>query len=622
MNINEENKQSNIIKEYSPDALIDNQLVDVINPADVKTLDELFRERVRRSSNKVAYTQYSQDEDQWVDFTWADMAALVERWQVALQDEGLQAGDRVAIRYRNGIDWVCFDQAALRLGLVVVPLYTADRPDNVSYVLEHSGASLVAVATEQDWVEINACEEPLANIKRVLVFEGEASGTRDRVKTIASWLPQDGKHLERGMAQASDLASIVYTSGTTGRPKGVMLSHHNMLFAAYATARSVPMRPTDVGLSFLPLSHTLERTVGYYFSVMCGVHIYFNRDIDVLADDIKLVKPTVLIAVPRVFERIHNAVFAAMAEQSGFKQWMFRTAINIGWRKFEFDQGRSAWHPSLVFAPLFDALVGSKLKDRLGGRIRMVASGGAPLPMAVAKTFIGLGIPILQGYGLTETSPSAVSNSLTRNKPDTIGLVLRGVEVKLEENDELWIRGDNVMLGYWNNDEATNDAITQDGWFRTGDCASVDDEGFLKITGRIKEILVLANGEKVPPADIEAAICRAPIIEQAMVIGEQKSFLAGVLVLNEVEWQRLCEEKGWQADQLNSPEVHEHILAIVSRKMKEFPGYAQVRKVHLSIDEWTIESGLITPTLKLKRAKILEAYKSQTDALYEGHGIR
>jgi long-chain acyl-CoA synthetase len=520
------------------------------------------------------------------------------------------------------VEWICFDQAALRLGLVVVPLYTADRPDNVAYVLQHSGASLVALACEQDWLDIAACEESLDNIRRVLVFDDSASSSQQLTKGLSEWLPENGKHLERGMAEPSDLASIVYTSGTTGRPKGVMLSHHNMLFAAYATARSVPMTPQDVGVSFLPLSHTLERTVGYYFSVMCGVHIYFNREIDLLGEDIALVKPTVLIAVPRVFERIHNAVFAALAEQSGFKQWMFHSAIKVGWRAFEHEQGRASWHPSLLFHPILNALVGSKLKDRLGGRIRMVASGGAPLPMAVAKTFIGLGIPILQGYGLTETSPSAISNSLKRNKPDTIGLVLRGVEAKIAENDELWLRGDNVMLGYWDNDEATNEAITKDGWFRTGDCASVDDEGFLKITGRIKEILVLANGEKVPPADIEASICRAPIIEQAMVIGEQKSFLAGVLVLNEAEWSRLSSEQGWQTEDLNTAAVHEHLLEIISKEMKEFPGYAQVRKVHLSLDEWTIESGLITPTLKLKRVKILDAFKAETDALYAGHGIR
>ena len=605
--------------QYPSDALAANSSLDTINTSDASTLDELFRERVRRSNNTLAYTQFDQASQTWEQFSWAQLAAQVERWQVAFRSQGLEKGDRVAICYSNSVEWVVFDQAALRLGLVVVPLYTADRADNIAYVIGNSGAKLVLFAESKLWHEVSTTDEDTSCIEQVLAFTGKAG---DKVKLVDDWLPEHGQHFERGVAAADDLASIVYTSGTTGRPKGVMLSHRNMLSNAYSGMRSVALTPSDKLLSFLPLSHTLERTVGYYASMMSGASVTFNRSIKQLSDDLELVRPTVIISVPRIFERVHNKIYAGLAEQSAFKRWMFNTAIKIGWRRFQVQQKSKMWHPSLLFAGVFDALVGKAIRAKLGGNLDYVIVGGAPLNHEVAKTFISLGLPLLQGYGLTESSPIVSVNTKAQNRLDSIGLLLRGVQVKIMDNDELWVKGDNVMQGYWQNEEATQKTIVIDGeerWLRTGDRASIDADGFLRIIGRIKDILVLANGEKVPPPDIEAAIARNPIFEQVMIVGEGKSFLTALVFCNEKLLSEVCEKHGWSEKDLNSSALHDYLVERIAEQMDDFPGYAKIRKVHVCDHEWTVELGLLTPTLKIKRPKIMQHFADEVAAMYAGH---
>jgi len=581
--------------QYPIDALAAEQGLDTINTQDASTLDEVFRERVRRSSEKVAYTQYDQSIETWKSYTWADMAMQVERWQVAFRESGLDKGDRVAICYRNSVEWVIFDQAALRLGL----------------------------GDSSTWHLVSATDEDVSCVKQVLVFSDEdqqktsqLEASQAQLSLIDDWLPEHGQHFERGVASPDDLASIVYTSGTTGRPKGVMLSHRNMLENAYSGMRSVPLKPSDRLLSFLPLSHTLERTVGYYASLMSGCMVSFNRSVKQLNHDLLHVKPTVMISVPRIFERVHNKIYTDLTEQSGFKQWMFKTAIDIGWHKFEHQQGLRSWHPKLLFAGLFEALVARKVSAELGGALNYVIVGGAPLSEEVAKTFISLGIPLLQGYGLTESSPIVSVNTIAQNRTNSIGLLLRGVSVKIADNDELWVKGENVMMGYWQQPDVTAKDIVVDGderWLRTGDRASIDEQGFLRIIGRIKDILVLANGEKVPPPDIEAAIARDPLFEQVMVVGEGKSFLSVLVVLNKTL------EK--QARVQNADDFQSYLISRISKQMSDFPGYAKIRKVHVCDQEWTVESGLLTPTLKIKRPKIMQHYADAIEQLYVGHGV-
>lgn len=611
--------------QYPRDALVDNPRVDTINSAEVHTLDELFRERVRRSSSKLAYSQFDGQANEWINYSWADIAKEVERWQVALRETGLAKGDRVAIHYRNSIEWVVFDQAALRLGLVVVPLYTADRADNIAYVIENSGAKLVLTLDTVTWQEVSDADEDVSCVETVLVFEQPGNTPSDsRVKLLSDWLPELGQHFERGLAEPDDLASIVYTSGTTGRPKGVMLTHKNMLANAYAGMRSVALTPQDCLLSFLPLSHTLERTVGYYAAMMSGSSVAYNRSIPQLGEDLLLIKPSVLVSVPRIFERIHNKIYASLSDASPIKRKLFDVAIAGGWHAFRTRQGLASWHPRLLFAGVLDRFVAKPVRESLGGRLDFAVVGGAPLSADVAKTFISLGIPLLQGYGLTESSPIVSVNTKNQNRLGSIGLPLRGVDVKLMANDEIWVKGQNVMMGYWQNPEATADCIVEDGderWLRTGDRGAIDKDGFIRIIGRIKDILVLANGEKVPPPDIEAAITREPLFEQVMVVGEGKSFLSVLAVLSEKLLNDLCTQQGWPAEQRNAANLHAYLIEKISAQMEDFPGYAKVRKIHICDSEWSVENGLLTPTLKIKRPLITAHYAEQIAALYDGHGV-
>ena len=587
------------------------------------TLDGLFRERVRRTPESVAYRAYNEPHGNWRDYTWAQMDHQVARWQAALEKDGLKAGDRVALMLKNSPEWVIFDQAALGLGLVVVPLYTQDRPDNVAYILNDSGCKVLLFGTCEQWASFKDVRGELGGLVRILTVEplkGEADDPR--LKSVDQWLPEQGagsQHLERG---GNELATIVYTSGTTGKPKGVMLSHHNILSNAYAGLQLLTIQPDDSFLSFLPLSHTFERTVGYYLTIMSGATVTYARGIPQLSEDLQSMRPTVLISVPRIYERIWGAIRAKLDEGPPLKKKLFMTAVEVGYARFEYQQGRGPWKLSFLLWPILNALVASKVLARLGGRMRAALSGGAALPADISRVFIGLGLPVLQGYGLTETSPMSCANRLADNLPASVGKSLPGVEVKIGENNALLIKGPNVMLGYWNNEPATKAMIQPDGWLNSGDTARIDEQGHVFITGRIKEIIVMSNGEKLPPVDMENAILRDPLFEQVMLLGEAKPYLSVLAVLNAEHWKKLAAENGWKADDpavLRSKEVEGAITGRVGAQLKEFPGYAQVRRASVSLEPWSMENGLLTPTLKLKRPKVMEKFAVEIDQMYAGH---
>ena len=604
-----------------------NAMDHVISVEAAGTLDGLFRERVKRTPEGVAYRDYNQQHANWRDYTWAQIDHQVARWQSALEKEGLQAGDRVGVMLRNSPEWVIFDQAALGLGLVVVPLYTQDRPDNVAYIVNDSGCKVLLFGTNEQWAAFKDVRDQLGGLVRILIVESVVqpiAGAADepRLKSIEQWLPDQGaatRHLARS---GDELATIVYTSGTTGKPKGVMLSHNNILTNAYAALQLLTVRPDDSFLSFLPLSHTFERTCGYYLTIMCGATVSYARGIPQLGEDLQTLRPTMLISVPRIYERIWGAIRAKLDEGSPLKKKLFMLAVEVGYARFEQAQGRGSWKPSFLLWPLLNALVASKVLARLGGRMRAAMSGGAALPPDISRVFIGLGLPVLQGYGLTETSPIACANGPSDNLPASVGKTLAGVQVKIGANNALLIKGPNVMLGYWNNEAATKAMIQPDGWLNSGDTARIDEQGHVFITGRIKEIIVMSNGEKLPPVDMENAILRDPLFEQVMLLGEAKPYLSVLAVLNADHWKKLAAEKGWKADDpavMRSKEVESVIIARVGAQLKEFPGYAQVRRASVSLDQWSMENGLLTPTLKLKRPKVMEKFSAEIDQMYAGH---
>ncbi|HSS46466.1 MAG TPA: long-chain fatty acid--CoA ligase, partial [Burkholderiales bacterium] len=461
-------------------------------------------------------------------------------------------------------------------------------------------------------------------LQRILVLNGVDAADRNdaRLAAVEDWLPEAGAQEMETMGKTDELATIVYTSGTTGRPKGVMLSHYNILSNVFSTLQSIPARTDDLFLSFLPLSHTFERTVGYYLTVMAGATVVYARSIPQLAEDLACIRPTLLISVPRIYERVYAGIKAKLDEGSAVKRSLFNLTVKVGWSRFEHAQKRGPWRVSHLLWPLLNRLVASKIMARLGGRLRGTLSGGAALPPDISKIFIGLGLPLVQGYGLTETSPVACCNRIDNNVPASIGLPIPGVEVKIGEKNALLIKGPNVMLGYWNNPEATKAMIAPDGWLNTGDTARIDEQGRVYITGRLKEIIVMSNGEKIPPVDIETAIARDPLFEQILVLGEGKPYLAVLAVLNAEQWKKTAQEAGLDpqsATALHDKAAEKLVLERIARQIRDFPGYAQIRRAALLLEPWTVENGLLTPTLKLRRPRVMEQYGDKIAKLYEGH---
>ncbi|HUT41664.1 MAG TPA: long-chain fatty acid--CoA ligase [Gammaproteobacteria bacterium] len=595
---------------------------DKIPAETARTLAGLFRERVRLTPDKIAYRQFNDSDRQWHDYTWADMGHEVARWQAAFTAEGLAHGDRVAILMRNCREWVAFDQAALGCGLVVIPLYTDDRPDNAAYILNNSGCKVLFLQGEEHWAGICTVLGDLGGLQRILTLEPvQVPEHETRVRTIADWLPGNGGELYSPDTDPNELATIVYTSGTTGRPKGVMLSHWNILFNCDRALEIVEVQPEDLLISFLPLSHTFERTVGYYLPMMVGATIAYARSIPQLGEDLLTIRPTLMNAVPRIYERVYNKVQAGLAEKSPIAGRLFNAAVEVGWARFENQQGRAGWRPSFLLWPLLDKLVAGKIMAKLGGRMRLATAGGAPLSPQVAKVFIGLGLQLVQGYGLTETSPILTANPPADNDPKSVGVALRGMELKVTDNEELIARGPSIMLGYWDNPEATRQVIDSEGWFHTGDKARIENN-HVYITGRLKEIIVLANGEKVPPADMEMAIALDPLFEQVLVIGDNRPFLTTLIVMEPEQWKLFAAGLGLDPhapESINDPILEQAVCERLKGLLTAFPGYAQIYRVSCTLDPWTIDNGLITPTLKLKRSSILEHFADAVERMYEGH---
>jgi long-chain acyl-CoA synthetase len=593
---------------------------EVISPKQAGTLCGLFVERVRRSPDKVAYRYFQQNA--WRDMTWRQMRGEVARWQAALDKLGLQRGDRVAIMLRNCQHWLMFDQAAMSLGLVVVPLYTVDRPDNVAYIVNDAGVKVLLFENAEQWQALRTVRDQLDGVVRFISIDSLVDAREPRLKSMAEFLPPAAQLQYSLACKTNELATIIYTSGTTGKPKGVMLSHANILTNAHACLDTFTVRSDDVFLSFLPLSHTFERTLGYYLPVMTGSTVAFARAISLLSKDLQVIRPTLLISVPRIYERVYSAIRTSLDEGLPLKRKLFHLAVETGWARFEYEQGRAPWKASFLLWPLLQKLVAQKILDRMGGRLRVAISGGAALAPEISRVFVGLGLPVVQGYGLTETSPVVTGNRLDNNFPDSVGQPIRDVQVRLGEQSVLMVKGPNVMLGYWNNPQATRDMIDADGWLNTGDVARISETGHVYLTGRIKEIIVMSNGEKVPPTDMELAILHDPLFDQVMIFGEAHPYLVALAVLNMEGWQHFAREIGIRPDMpeaLTDSRVEAKFLRRIARNLRGFPGYAKVNRVLLLREPWSIENGLLTPTLKLKRDVVTAQFAEQIRQLYEGH---
>jgi long-chain acyl-CoA synthetase len=528
------------------------------------------------------------DSGAWTDVTAGEIAMAAARWQAAFRREGFVAGDRVALCARNGVNWVAIDLAALGMGLVVVPLYVDDNPENTAWCVGHAEARLLVVENSRLAAGIAKVADAVHPVPRMLVLRPDAGETG---ATMASFLP-DARAGDLAVVDVplSTLATICFTSGTAGRPKGVMLSHGNILANVEQCRLTDMARPDDVFLSILPLSHMFERTGGYYLPLALGAKVAFCRGFAQIADDLKTQAPTIVFAVPRIFERMHERIASSLAT-SPAKRRLFDACVARGYRLATGKAGPL----DRVLAPLLRRLVAAPLLARLGGRLRLAVVGGAALDPELAHTFIGLGLSMLQGYGMTEASPVLSVNRDDDNVPESVGTPLSGVEVRVSGAGELLVRGANVMLGYWRNPEATASALDADGWLHTGDLGELRD-GRIYLRGRVKDVLVMSNGEKLPPQEAEFAILHDPVFEQVMLVGEGRPFLVLLAVTRETDERTL--------------------LRRANERLRAFPRWVRVRRVVATAQPWSVDNGLLTPTLKLKRPLLLKAMAAQIDEAY------
>lgn len=594
--------------------------IDIISRIEAQTLPGLFLQRVDRSPDAVAYSEYR--EGHWQEFTWAKMLQKVARFRAAINRTSLNTGDRVAILLPNGTDWIAFDMAAMANGLVTVPLYPQDSPNSIAYILSNSGARLCLLDSMARWESLApqiADSMPLEQvwIKDLLDRANVLTSGGQRLLPLVGVLERSRPDNTETRCSGDDTATIIYTSGTTGRPKGVMLSHSAILWNAEAITKFVSPVHSYVFLSLLPLGHGFERTMGYYLPMMTGSCVSYARSIETLREDFVLIRPTVFLGVPRLYERIYEAVLRE-SEKNLLRRLLVSAAADIGWRLHEWRRAR-ATKPRIferfILWPALKQLFAHRMLGIFGGRLRIAVSGGAALAQEVAHFLIGLGLPLLEGYGLTEAGPVITATTLEDNLPGSVGRPLFGIEIKLGEKDELLVRTPAVMSGYWNDPQATTEALSPDGWLRTGDTAEIRDAEIF-ITGRLKDILALSTGENVAPRPIEDAIQTDPLFEQVCIIGDRRPSLIAIAVVNQQLWSGLAHDLGIDQLDPNLSAAKDAALSRITRLLRGLPPSSQVRAIHMVLRPWTVEDGVLTPTLKIKRHAVEERYKEEIDALY------
>jgi long-chain acyl-CoA synthetase len=558
---------------------------------------------------------------------------IVERVQsvaAALRAIGVQPGDRVAILSGNCIEWAIADYAILHCGGVTVPLYPTLKSSGVLQILKDCDATAAFVADAEQLQKIGSLQD-LPHLQHAIVLQAAESTTTSAERTIYSMsefenrgiAAYDAKAFERTWraVKPDDLATLIYTSGTTGVPKGVMLTHDNIVSNMLAILLRVQPDHTDRCLSFLPLSHIFERMGGHFLMWYTGTTIAFAESIETVPTNLNEIRPTILVSVPRLYEKMNARVLASVEASSPTKQKLFAWARKVGGDRLALQQNNKAIPLWLQLQFLIaDKLVFSKLRERLGGRIRFMISGGAPLSRPIAEFFHSAGLFILEGYGLTETSPVVSLNPLQRPRLGTVGPLLQGVEVNIADNGEILVRGRGVMKGYWQRPKETA-AVLADGWFHTGDIGEINSEGYLRITDRLKDIIVTAAGKNIAPQPIESSLKASQFIAEAIVIGDQRKHLSVILVPHFLQLQEWAATQGIPAEPLEAlvkhPKTVQLYCDVLARINQELPSFETLKRCCLLDRELQLESSEITPTMKVKRSVITKNYAALIECMYE-----
>ena len=563
-----------------------------------------------------------------------EFADRVRDLSLGLAAIGVRPGERVAVLAESRPEWLAADFATLACGAVTVPIYPTLSADQVAFILRDSGTRVTFVSTPVQLQKLVWAAEQGVPLQTVIAFEALDGLDRcpfavvrlDEVAERGHRQILDGWGIARNFRDAvqaiaaEDLATIIYTSGTTGEPKGVMLTHANLVANLDGISQVIPLDPDDVALSFLPLCHAFERIVAYiYFTT--GVTMIFAESIDTVPGDLRLVRPTVMSGVPRVFEKLHARVVATGHQQGGVKRRLFDWALRVAERRGRaLENGGRPSRGLELQSRLADRLVFQKVRAGVGGRLRYAVSGSAPLRIDLGRTFLGMGLPILEGYGLTETSPVLTVMPLTRIKFGTVGPALPNVELKAAEDGEILARGPNVTSGYVNRPDDTR-GVFRDGWFHTGDIGVLDADGYLTITDRKKELLVTSGGKKIAPQPVEAALCASAIVSEAILVGDRRHFPAALII---PDFRVLALQLGTalpasasEADRLLArPDVTALFAAVVDAVNARLAQFERIKKFTLLSTELTVATGELTPTLKVKRRVIEERFRDQIERMY------
>ena len=595
-----------------------------------RSLADLFLSQADARKDRVLYRFWR--DGAWRSQTWAEAAAEVESMALGLVAAGVGKGDRVALYAANRVEWCLLDWANVCIGALTVPLYASSTPAQVSYVVEHSGASVLVVDSRANLEKLHASAAVPASVKTTVLLDPEAEPPgSDRERRVFSLerLQEMGRDYGRerpgvfrelaGALAPEDDLTIIYTSGTTGEPKGVLTTHGHYLFTIASSLAAMPVSEDDVALQFLPLAHSFGR-LEHFVVVARGYVCAFARSVETLSADLQSVRPTLLFSVPRVYENAHRRILGRVEGSSPLKQRLFRWALSVGKRYNDAARKGSRLGGWLRLRHgLADALVLSKVRAGLGGRLRLAISGGAPLSAPIADFFQALGVWIVEGYGLTETSTVTHVNRLDRYRIGTVGLPLDGVECRIADDGEILIRGANVMKGYFREPDATREQVGEDGWLHTGDVGSIEDGGFLRITDRKKDLIVTSGGKNVAPQMIENHLRQEPLISQAMVWGDRSSHLVALLTLDPDEARRWAEKEGvrWERPEEASsdPRLTAHIRQRIRERNRELAAFEAVRDFRILPEDFSTRTGELTPSLKLKRRIVRERYGELLDEM-------
>ncbi|MCE2395953.1 long-chain fatty acid--CoA ligase [Candidatus Poribacteria bacterium] len=596
---------------------------------DTITINQMVQNTIQQHGSKTALSHKVDKEYQ--DISYATLAERIKHFCLGLTELGLQKGDRVALLSENRPEWAITDLAILAGGGVTVPMFSTLTSAQVEYVVRDSGAKILCVSSERQLQKIKDWDANIpTNLQHIVIFDelqDDSVRTFDQVCELGQQV-ENGDQVYQQASEAvtpDDLASIIYTSGTTGDPKGAMLTHSNFMSNIQAATGIVTLTPDDVFLSFLPLSHVFERMGGHYLPLSSGATIAYAESPFTIRQNMQEVRPTVMMSVPRVYEAMHERILNSVKEGSPTKQKIFHWSVGVGSKVSQAIQHKKKPSSMLSLkASIANKLVFEKLKAVTGGRLRFFVSGGAPLSKAIAEFFHAAGILILEGYGLTETSPVICVNRPDQWKFGTVGPVIPGIEVKIAEDGEILSRGPHIMQGYFNKPSDTAEAIDADGWFHTGDIGEIDEEGFLTITDRKKNLLILSNGKNVAPQPIENQLKQSPYISEIMLLGDQHRTITALIVPNYDAIKEFAAEQQLEAEDmsalLQTQEIQRLIRGEINQYSADFADFERVRMFTLMEEEFSEESGEMTPTLKLKRPVIMENHKAVINQMYGDDG--